>query len=100
MCCLRSHSIGTRWKGAKPYPDAFESMVRTVAATRRRTARAEEARLLSGLSGGFPDQPGDLVGMRDQREVTRLHFDGLGAMRLAMKRSRSGLILRSSAETA
>jgi hypothetical protein len=39
----------------------------------------EDAHLLSGLSGGFQDQPGDLVGMRDQREVARLHFDGLGA---------------------
>src|SRR6266478_5767882 len=37
------------------------------------------AHLLSGPSGGFQDQLGDLVGMRDQREMARLHFDGLGA---------------------
>src|ERR1700751_378347 len=37
------------------------------------------AHLLSGPSGGFQDQSGDLVGMRDQREVARLYFDGLGA---------------------
>src|SRR5258708_12285399 len=31
------------------------------------------------LSCGFQDQPRDLVGLRYQRQVTRLHFDGLGA---------------------
>jgi hypothetical protein len=39
----------------------------------------EDAHLLSEPSSGFQDQPGDLVGMRDQRQVARLHFDGLGA---------------------
>src|ERR1700730_14352245 len=39
----------------------------------------EDAHLLCGLSGGFQDQPGDLVGLGYQRQVTRLHFDGLGA---------------------
>src|SRR5258707_15024635 len=29
--------------------------------------------------GGFQDQPGDLVRLGYQRQVTRLHFDGLGA---------------------
>src|ERR1700722_6206776 len=33
---------------------------------------------LLGLSGGFQDQPGNLVGLRYQRQVTRLNFDGLG----------------------
>jgi hypothetical protein len=29
----------------------------------------EDAHLLSGLAGCFQDQPGDFVGMRDQREM-------------------------------
>src|SRR5258708_22096635 len=38
----------------------------------------EDAHLLSGLSAGLQDQPGDLVGLGNQRQVTRLPFDGLG----------------------
>src|SRR5579871_5479415 len=30
------------------------------------------------LSGGFEDQAGDFIGMRDQGEVARIHFDGPG----------------------
>src|SRR4029077_1560703 len=35
------------------------------------------------LSRGFEDQPRDLVGMGDQREMAGLHLDGLGAHALA-----------------
>jgi hypothetical protein len=35
--------------------------------------------LLDGLSGGFQDQPGDLVRSGYQGQVTCLHFDGLGS---------------------
>src|SRR5258708_860810 len=31
------------------------------------------------LSRGIEDQPRDFVGMRDQREMAGLHFDGFGA---------------------
>src|SRR6478609_5373165 len=31
------------------------------------------------LSGGFEDQPRDFLRVRDQREMTGLHLDGLGA---------------------
>ena len=34
---------------------------------------------LAALSGGFQDELGNLVGMRDQREMACLHLDGLGA---------------------
>ena len=37
------------------------------------------ALMLAWLSGGVEDQPRDFVGMRDQREMAGLEFDGLGA---------------------
>ena len=52
------------------------------------------------LPGGFEDQPRDFVGMGDQERWLAFTSMVLAPIRLAMKRSRSGLMVRSSVETA
>src|SRR5882672_3847520 len=42
-------------------------------------AAPEPEASLAALSRGFQDELGNLVGLGYQRQVTRLHFDGLGA---------------------
>jgi hypothetical protein len=54
-----------------------------------------------GVARGLQDQVGDLLRMRDERQMA-LAFTSIvvAPMRLAMNRSRSGSIVRSSVETA
>src|ERR1700680_3936012 len=54
-------------------------------------AAPEPEASLAALSRGFQDELGNLVGMRDQREMACLHLDGLGAHPLGHKAFEIGI---------
>ena len=60
----------------------------------------QKQRTLAGLPGGFVDQARDSSGWEISERWLAFTSMVLAPMRLAMKRSRSGLIVRSSVETA
>jgi hypothetical protein len=81
-------------------PPNFPAAELGVGRLRRRPPGDRFRRLLLLSAGRFQNESRNRLRLRDEREMARLTSIVLAPIRFAMKRSRSGLIMRSSVETA